>query len=84
MSAPEKGEPEQRLEAARVPALKQRATASLALAPNKNESGDQHDPKGNSLWLLPSGPDQIGETSARTDLRGRYDDSGSRMQAGAC
>lgn len=25
-----------------------------------------HDPKGNSLWLLPSGPDQVGEAFART------------------
>ena len=63
-------------------ALKQRATASHALAPEKGGSGDR-DPKGNSLWLLPSGPDQIGEAFAR-DLRGRYDDFGSPMQDRAC
>ena len=28
--------------------------------------GDWRDPKGISLWLLPSGPDQIGEASAHT------------------
>ena len=51
-------------------------------APKCEESRDR-DPKGNSLWLLPSGPDQIGEAFAR-DLRGRYDDFGSRMQVWAC
>jgi hypothetical protein len=30
--------------------------------------GGDRDPKGNSLWLLPSGPDQVGEAFAR-DLR---------------
>jgi len=35
------------------------------------------------LWLLPSGPDQVGEAFAR-DLQGRYDDSGSPMQAAPC
>ncbi len=33
--------------------------------------GGDRDPKGNSLWLLPSGPDQVGEAFAR-DLRPPY------------
>ena len=60
-------------------ALKQRATASRALAQQPAQAASRRaasgsaqqrgsrdrDPKGNSLWLLPSGPDQIGEAFAR-------------------
>ena len=45
----------------------------------EDEGGDR-DPKGNSLWLLPSGPDQIGETFAR-DLHLQYRDFRWWMQA---
>ena len=64
---------------ARTTALKQRETASQALADKMREGGDR-DPKGNSLWLLPSGPDQIGETFAR-DLHPQYRDFRWWMQA---
>src|SRR5690606_3581339 len=45
-------------------ALKQRALRSLSAHSMKRKGGDR-DPKGNSLWLLPSGPDQVGEAFAR-------------------
>ena len=45
------------------PALKQRGSTSRALAHQRG--GGDRDPKGNSLWLLPSGPDQVGEAFAR-------------------
>jgi len=38
------------------------------------------DPELISLWLLPLGPDQVGEDSVRADLRALYRDSSRRMQ----
>src|SRR5690606_2293445 len=40
-------------------------------ANREGRKGGDRDPKGNSLWLLPSGPDQVGEAFAR-DLQGQY------------
>src|SRR5690606_5406790 len=39
------------------------------------------DPEVNSLWLLPSGPDQVGEASAHADLRALYRSAEPRTQA---
>jgi len=46
-----------------------------------NERSEATDPKVNSLWLLPSGPDQVGEAFARPP-HGLYAYFHKRVQEG--
>ncbi len=43
---------------------------------------NRRDPERNSLWLLPSGPDQVGEASARAGSEAYIVDRGGERKAG--
>ena len=43
---------------------------------------NRRDPERNSLWLLPSGPDQIGEASARAGSEAYIGDRSGERKAG--